>query len=115
MAHEEAVHQYERGLQLLEMRQPRADAERCELLLRLTEALWRAGEYERAKALALEAAEIARRQRAAEPLARAAIAYGGGLLALAPPIPRPTPIRLPRATPRPPPRGGSPLPPPPPP
>ena len=83
MAHEEAVAQYERALQVLEMRQPRADAERCELLLRLSESLWRAGEYERAKTVALDAAEIARRRGAAEPLARAALAYGGRLIAFA--------------------------------
>ncbi len=83
MAHEEAAHQYERGLQALEVRQTGTEAQRCELLLRLNEALWRAGEYKRAKEVALEAADLARRLGAAEPLARAALAYGGPLLGFA--------------------------------
>ena len=83
MAHEEAVRQFELALQAFELREPRAEAHRCELLLRLGDTLWRAGEYDRAKETALEAAEVARRFGSPEQLARAALGYGGRLLAFA--------------------------------
>ena len=94
MAHEEAARQYEVGLQALELRQPADPERRCELLLARGEALWRAGEYEQAKQLALEAAEIARRQDAPQQLARAALGYGGRLLAFAAVIRDDTLVRL---------------------
>jgi class 3 adenylate cyclase/tetratricopeptide (TPR) repeat protein len=83
MAHEEAVRHYERGLHVLELLEPAAERERCELLLRLSESLWRSGEYDRAKAVALEAAGMARRHDEPTQLAQAALAYGGRLIAFA--------------------------------
>ncbi len=80
MAHEEAARQYDLGLQALDLRQPPAEPERCELLLKLSETLWRTGEYGRAKEVALQAADLARRVGTAEQLGRAALAYGGGPL-----------------------------------
>ncbi len=82
MAHEQAVHHYEMGLQALELH-ARGQQGRSALLLKLSDALWRAGEYDRAKAIAKEAADLARSLGAAEELARAALAYGGRLLAFA--------------------------------
>jgi predicted ATPase/class 3 adenylate cyclase len=83
MAHEEAVRHYETALQAFDMRQPRAEEQHCELLLTLTDTLWRAGEYDRAKEVSLQAAEIARTLGAADQLARAALGYGGRLMAFA--------------------------------
>src|SRR5262249_22532964 len=83
MAHEEACRHYEAALQILESREPRDEGRRCDLLLALCDALWYAGEYERAKETALRAAEMARHQGAAEQLARAALGFGGRLIAFA--------------------------------
>jgi class 3 adenylate cyclase len=83
MAHEEAARQYDLGLQALDLRQPAAEPERCELLLKLSETLWRTGDYGRAKEVALQAAALARRAGTAEQLGRAALAYGGPLVAFA--------------------------------
>jgi class 3 adenylate cyclase len=83
MAHEEAARQYDIGLQALDLRQPPAEPERCELLLKLSETLWRTGEYGHAKEVALQAADLARRVGTAEQLGRAALAYGGPLIAFA--------------------------------
>ena len=79
MAHEEAARHYEMAVQALELREPRAEAERCELLLTLAEALWSAGQYDKAKQASLQAAQIARALGAAVQLGRAALAFGGRL------------------------------------
>jgi len=83
MAHEEAARQYEVALQALDLRPSPDEDRRCDLLLTLSEALWRAGDYDRAKEVSLHAAEIARKVGAAHQLARAALDYGGRLLAFA--------------------------------
>jgi class 3 adenylate cyclase len=82
MAHEEAARQYELALQALELRE-RSGGGRCAMLLKLSETLWRAGEYDRARTTAGEAAEIARRLGAAHEFARAALDVGGPLPAFA--------------------------------
>jgi class 3 adenylate cyclase len=82
MAHEEAAHQYEIALHGLDLRE-RSEEARCAVLLTLAETLWRGGEYDAAKAMSLRAAELARKLGTAEQLARAALAYGGRLLAFA--------------------------------
>jgi tetratricopeptide (TPR) repeat protein len=82
MAHEEAVRQYEMALQAFELRGGRGTG-RCAMLLKLGETLWKAGEYDRAREVAREAADIARRLGDAESLARAALGYGGRLVAFA--------------------------------
>jgi tetratricopeptide (TPR) repeat protein len=75
LAYEQAVSHYERALQVLEL-QPPGRAQRCELLLSLGDALWRAGESARARQRFVQAAQIARRLGAAELLARAALGLG---------------------------------------
>src|SRR5262249_14858564 len=83
MAHEEACRHYEAALQVIESREPRDERRRCELLLALCEARWRAGEYEGAKEAAVRAAGIARQHGGAEQLARAALGFGGSLISFA--------------------------------
>lgn len=76
-AFEEAARLYRTALQALELRDP-PDAEfRCELLLRLGDALARAGDAPTAKQAFLEAAALARQLRLPDELGRAALGYGG--------------------------------------
>ncbi len=83
-AYEEAATEYQRALHAWKF----AGADepvRCELLLRLGAAQARAGNYQQAKESCLQAAEISRRLRAPEQLARAALGFGerqveGGLV-----------------------------------
>jgi eukaryotic-like serine/threonine-protein kinase len=84
LAYEEAATHYERALQLLStVAQAPADR-RCELLLRLGDALWRAGNLRRASASFEEAVRAARLLQAPEIFAEAALGYvialGGFLL-----------------------------------
>ncbi len=83
-AYEEAADQYHRALEALRFAAPN-EALRCELLLSLGSAQARAGGYQEAKGSFLRAAEIARRLRVPEQLARAALGFGepqveGGLV-----------------------------------
>jgi class 3 adenylate cyclase len=82
MAHEEAARQYELALQALELREHN-EAGKCAMLLTLSETLWRAGEYDRAKETGLQAANLARKLADGESLARAVLDYGGTLPAFA--------------------------------
>ncbi|MBI4515381.1 MAG: protein kinase [Deltaproteobacteria bacterium] len=82
MAYEEAARQYELALQALELRE-HSEAGKCAMLLTLSETLWRAGEYDRAKETALQAADLARKLGDAQSLARAVLDYGGTLPAFA--------------------------------
>jgi predicted ATPase len=75
LAYEEAVSYYERALQVLQL-QPPNERRRCELLLRLGDALWRAGESARARDSFIQAAQIAQMLNAADVLARAALGLG---------------------------------------
>jgi DNA-binding NarL/FixJ family response regulator len=77
LAYEEAARQYQAALDVLELRQPPDAAQRCALLLALSGAQARAGDASRARAAALQAADLARTLGAAEQLARAALALGG--------------------------------------
>jgi predicted ATPase len=74
-AYEEAAAEYQRALHALRFIGPDEPA-RCELLLRLAAAQSRAGNYEQAREICLEAAGISRRLGAAEQLARAALGFG---------------------------------------
>jgi tetratricopeptide (TPR) repeat protein len=74
-AYEEAAAQYGRALQALRSGDP-DEPVRCELLLRLGEALVRAGRYGEAEERCLEAAELARRLGSTERLATAALIFG---------------------------------------
>ena len=75
LAYEEAVSHYERALQALTLKGP-DEVLRCELLLALGEALWRAGENLRARDIFEQAAQAAQALGAAELLAQAALGFG---------------------------------------
>lgn len=80
LAHEEAILHYQRSLQLL-VGDPDADElVRCDLLLGLGEAQWKAGETTTARATFTKAADIARAVVAPDRLARAALGYARWLL-----------------------------------
>ncbi len=79
MAHEEAARHYGAALNMLSLVEAPADGRRLELLLQLSDAYWRAGEFEQAKAAARQAVETARRGASGEALARAALAFAGRL------------------------------------
>lgn len=77
LAYEEAARQYEMALQVLELKRPPDEVAKCEVLIRLGDALARAGNAGGAKDAFLRGAEIARRRGFSEELARAALGYGG--------------------------------------
>src|SRR5690349_21115161 len=86
LAYEEAMAAYQRALQLLELQHPEAMADRgrrkadmrrrCELLLALADATWRAGQFARAAEVFPQAASLARLCEAPQLLARAALGLG---------------------------------------
>lgn len=75
-AYEEAAALYERALRLAERHA--SATERAALLLDLGHNQWKAGDFNRARATFVAAADIARRAGDAQQLARAALGYGGG-------------------------------------
>jgi hypothetical protein len=77
LAYEEAARLYRKGMAVLELHVPADPERRMEMLLRLGEAEARAGDLPASRETYLQAAELARRQGAAEALARAALGYGG--------------------------------------
>ena len=77
LAYEEAARLYRMALAVLELHAPGDAERRLEMLLRLGEAEARAGDLPASRETYREAAELARRQGAAESLARAALGYGG--------------------------------------
>jgi eukaryotic-like serine/threonine-protein kinase len=79
LAYEEAGVHYERALGLLGADTEASRERRCELLLRLGDARWRAGDTRPARASFEEAAELARRLGDGQLLARAALGYVVGL------------------------------------
>ena len=79
-AHEEAVRCYESALELLELVADRDERVRCEALLSLSEALWRDGSFQRARATALRAFETARAIGSPTQLGRAALNVSGRAL-----------------------------------
>jgi tetratricopeptide (TPR) repeat protein len=79
LAYEEAGTHYERALGLLGATEEAARERRCEMLLRLGDARWRAGDTRAARASFEEAVELARRLGDGERLARAANGYVVGL------------------------------------
>jgi class 3 adenylate cyclase len=76
-AYEEAAAHFKTALELFEMLDDEPNR-RCELLLAVGDARWRAGETDRAKATFLEAADLARRLVLDQQFARAALGYGLG-------------------------------------
>jgi eukaryotic-like serine/threonine-protein kinase len=79
LAYEEAGVHYERALGLLGAAEEGSRERRCELLLRLGDARWRAGDTRAARASFEEAVELTRRLGDGEMLARAALGYVIGL------------------------------------
>ena len=79
LAYEDARGHYERALQSMGLAGVSDSRRRCELLLRLAESAWRAGDSGAARATFQEAAGIGRSLRAPDLLARAAIGYSRGL------------------------------------
>ena len=75
LAYEQAAAHYERALGAMQLA-PVEPRERCQLLIALGAAHWRAGEGERARERYLDAAEVARALADAELLARAAVGFG---------------------------------------
>jgi class 3 adenylate cyclase/tetratricopeptide (TPR) repeat protein len=84
LAYEEAAEHYDRALQLLGSADDALPERRCELLLRLGDAQWRAGDASSARSSFERATEVARQLGAPEMLAQAALGYvsalGGFLL-----------------------------------
>jgi hypothetical protein len=78
-AYEEAGAHYERALGLLGGAGEATRERRCELLLALGDARWRAGDMRAARASFEEAVDLARRLNDGEMLARAALGYVVGL------------------------------------
>jgi len=79
LAYEEASGHYDRALQSMAMAGAVDNSRRCELLLRLAESQWRAGDSAAARSGFQEVAGIARALQAPEILARAAMGYARGL------------------------------------
>jgi class 3 adenylate cyclase/DNA polymerase III delta prime subunit len=78
LAYEEAARHYRNALEVMD----HVDAvagQRCETLLALGDALWRAGDRREAKRVSGEAAGLARQMGDGERFARAALGYGVGL------------------------------------
>ena len=84
LAYEEAVADFERALQVIDLGVDDADETRCRLHLWLGESLLQAGEIERANEMLLRAADLARATGRWEDLARAAVLLGGRLVMYAP-------------------------------
>jgi hypothetical protein len=77
LAYEDAAIHYERALQARELEEQPDERPRCELLLKLGEAQWSAGGFERPMESMREAAVIAERLGDAELLAHAALGLAG--------------------------------------
>jgi tetratricopeptide (TPR) repeat protein len=82
LAYEDAARHYARALRLLPMLEHADGEQRCAVLLRLGDVLWRAGNDQQARRSFEEAAAVASRLGAAEMLARAALGHvaGAGLV-----------------------------------
>jgi DNA-binding SARP family transcriptional activator/DNA polymerase III delta prime subunit len=99
LAYDEAAGHYARAIDWGERDQGRMDdGRRCELLLALGEARWRAGELDKARQACFQAAELADKQGDPVKLARAALGFGGPLrLEVDPAVTRPVAELLERA------------------
>jgi tetratricopeptide (TPR) repeat protein len=82
LAYEDAAIHYERALQALELEEQPDERRRGELLLKLGEAQWSAGGFEKPKERMREAAAIAERLGDTEFFARAALASAGPIIGM---------------------------------
>jgi tetratricopeptide (TPR) repeat protein len=80
LAYEEAARLYEIALQELKFLQRDQEPARCELLMRLGDAHWKAGELAAARETLADAADLAKQLGDVDRLARAAIGYGGWIV-----------------------------------
>lgn len=99
LAYDEAAAHYARAIDWAERGVGRLEeGRRCDLLLALGEARWRAGELDKAREACFQAAELAERQGDPVRLARAALGFGGPLrLEVDPAVTRPVAELLERA------------------
>ncbi|MDP9238021.1 MAG: AAA family ATPase [Chloroflexota bacterium] len=74
-AYDEAIAQYERALELLELTDAPDERVQAELLLALADQFWNAGEFAKVRANVTQACGIASRIRAVDLMAQGAIAY----------------------------------------
>ena len=77
LANNEAAGYYRRALETIQAHHPRDERRRCDLLLELGDAEWRAGDFDEAKVAFRQAAELAEALGEAEDFARAALGFGG--------------------------------------
>src|SRR5262249_31167196 len=82
LAYEDAAIHYERAIQAQELEERPDEQRRCELLIRLGEAQWSAGGFEKPKERMREAAGIAERLGDPELFARAALASAGPIIGM---------------------------------
>jgi tetratricopeptide (TPR) repeat protein len=82
LAYEEAAIHYERAIQALELEERPDEHKRCELLIRLGEAQWSAGGFEKPRERMREAAGIAERLGDPGLCARAALASAGPIIGM---------------------------------
>src|SRR5262249_32899918 len=83
LAYEDAAIHYERALQALELEEQSDERPRCELLLKLGEAQWSAGELEKPMESTREASRVAERLGDSELFGRAALAAAGPIIGVA--------------------------------
>jgi class 3 adenylate cyclase len=76
-AYEEAAGLYEVALQAMELKERADEGQRCELLLALGDTRWKSGDADEARETFRRAADLARRLKDPERLARAAVDLGG--------------------------------------
>lgn len=81
MAHEEASRLYQLALATIDSQHMRESEQLCDVLLLFCDSLWKAGEYDRARAIGLRAIDVARSLGEKERLARAVLGYSGQLTA----------------------------------
>jgi tetratricopeptide (TPR) repeat protein len=77
LAYEDAAGHFERALQAMDLCQSVNDSAHCEVLLALGEALTKAGDATKARAVFLRAATVARKRKSRAQLARAVLGFGG--------------------------------------
>jgi class 3 adenylate cyclase len=77
-AYQDAAKHYERALELFERSDDEEPERRCELLIALGDARWRAGETGPARRTYRQAADLARKLDLADAYARSALGFGGG-------------------------------------
>jgi class 3 adenylate cyclase len=76
---DDAIGHYDRAISALELMQPVDESRHCQMLLKLSDALWAAGDYTRARSTAYDALELARAAGDDEAMGRSALNVAGTL------------------------------------